>query len=120
MMTLAAGWNNRLELEKNGFREISQRRQWHPTPVLLPGKFHGWRSLAGYSPQGHQESDVTKVTQHAHTYTGYRQITLHITVQCGHENELSTAAHSIMGELYKHNIKEKQDIKEYMWCDSIH
>ena len=29
------------------------RRQWHPTPVLLPGKFHGWRSLVGWSPWGH-------------------------------------------------------------------
>ena len=28
------------------------RRQWHPTPVLLPGKSHGWRSLAGCSPWG--------------------------------------------------------------------
>ena len=28
----------------------SQRRQWEPTPVLLPGKFHGQRSLAGYNP----------------------------------------------------------------------
>ena len=27
-----------------------QRRQWHPTPVLLPGKRHGWRSLGGCSP----------------------------------------------------------------------
>ena len=30
------------------------RRQWHPTPVLLPGKSHGWRSLVGYSPWGHR------------------------------------------------------------------
>ena len=30
-----------------------RRRQWHPTPVLLPGKSHGWRSLVGYSPWGH-------------------------------------------------------------------
>ena len=29
------------------------RRQWHPTPVLLPGKSHGWRSLVGYSPWSH-------------------------------------------------------------------
>ena len=28
------------------------RRQWHPTPVFLPGKSHGWRSLLGYSPWG--------------------------------------------------------------------
>ena len=29
-----------------------RRRQWHPTPVLLPGKSHGWRSLVGFSPWG--------------------------------------------------------------------
>ena len=29
------------------------RRQWYPTPVLLPGKSHGWRSLVGCSPWGH-------------------------------------------------------------------
>ena len=36
------------------------RRQWHPTPVLLPGESHGWRSLVGCSPWGHQESDTTE------------------------------------------------------------
>ena len=34
-------------------RVVIQRRQWHPTPVLLPGKSHGWRSLVGCSPWGH-------------------------------------------------------------------
>ena len=37
-----------------------RRRQWHPTPVLLPGKSHGRRSLVGYSPSGHEESDTTE------------------------------------------------------------
>ena len=37
-----------------------RRRQWHPTPVLLPGKSHGRRSLVGYSPWGHEESDATE------------------------------------------------------------
>ena len=37
------------------------RRQWHPTPVLLPGKFHGRRSLVGCSPWGRQESDRTEL-----------------------------------------------------------
>ena len=32
---------------------FSWRRQWHPTPVFLPGKSHGWTSLVGYSPGGH-------------------------------------------------------------------
>ena len=36
-----------------------QRRQWHPTPVLLPGKSHGQRSLVGCSPWGLEESDTT-------------------------------------------------------------
>ena len=35
-------------------------RQWHPTPVLLPGKSHGRRSLVGCSPWGHEESDTTE------------------------------------------------------------
>ena len=37
-----------------------QRRQWHPTPVLLPGKPHGWRSLVGCRPWGHTELDTTE------------------------------------------------------------
>ena len=38
----------------------SLRRQWHPTPVLLPGKSHGRRSLVGCSPWGREESDTTE------------------------------------------------------------
>ena len=41
-------------------RDGYQRRQWQPTPVLLPGKSHGWRSLVGCSPWGHEESDMTE------------------------------------------------------------
>ena len=37
-----------------------KRRQWHPTPVLLPGKSHGQRSLVGCSPWGHEESATTE------------------------------------------------------------
>ena len=36
------------------------RRQWHPIPVLLPGKSHGWRSLVGCSPWGRWGSDTTE------------------------------------------------------------
>ena len=34
------------------YMKVFRRRQWHPTPVLLPGKSHGWRSLVGCSPWG--------------------------------------------------------------------
>ena len=37
-----------------------QRRQWQPTPVLLPGKSHGQMSLVGCSPWGREESDMTE------------------------------------------------------------
>ena len=37
-----------------------RRRRWHPTPVLLPGKSHGRRSLVGCSPRGREESDTTE------------------------------------------------------------
>ena len=49
-----------------------RRRQRHPTPVLLPGKSHGWRSLVGCSPWGHTESDTTKVTQQQQQQSSFR------------------------------------------------
>ena len=54
--------------KRHGFdpwvRKIPLRRNWQSTPVFLPGKFHGQRSLAGYGPWGHKESDTTE-----HTFT---------------------------------------------------
>ena len=44
--------------------KIPWRRAWQPSPVFLPGKSHGQRSLTGYSPQGCKESDTT---EHVHT-----------------------------------------------------
>ena len=41
-------------------RKIPWRRKWQPTPALLPGKSHGWRRLAGYSPWGCKELDMTE------------------------------------------------------------
>ena len=45
---LSLGWEDPLE------------KEWQPTPVLLPGKSHGRRSVAGYSPWGRKESDTTE------------------------------------------------------------
>ena len=42
------GWEDPLE------------KEWLPTPVFLPGEFHGQRNLAGYSPWGRKESDTTE------------------------------------------------------------
>ena len=52
------------EMQETGYnprvRKISWRREWLPTPLLLPGEFHEQRSLVGYSPWGHKESDATE------------------------------------------------------------
>ena len=40
--------------------EDPRRREWLSIPVLLPGEFHGQRSLEGYSPWGHKKSDTTE------------------------------------------------------------
>ena len=48
---------------------LVQRRQWHPTPVLLPGKSHGQRSLVGCSPWGREEG--TRVRDF--TFTHWRR-----------------------------------------------
>ena len=42
------------------FTSLHRRRQWHPSPALLPGKSHGRRSLVGFSPWGLEESDTTE------------------------------------------------------------
>ena len=39
-------------------QEDPWRKEWQPTPLFLPGKFHGQRSLAGSSPQGHKKSNT--------------------------------------------------------------
>ena len=50
------------DFASQGFSQTSTswRRQWHPTPVLLPRKSHGWRSLVGCSPWDFEESDTTE------------------------------------------------------------
>ena len=40
-------------------RSQSQRKELLPTPVFLPGEFHGQKSLVGYNPWGRKESDTT-------------------------------------------------------------
>ena len=63
---LAAATSLRASCQCRGHRfdpwvgKIPWRRKWKPTPIFLPREFHGQRSLVGYSPPGHKESDTTK------------------------------------------------------------
>ena len=49
---LRTNTQKRCPFHYRGLECKSRRRQWHPTPVLLPGNSHGWGSLVGYSPWG--------------------------------------------------------------------
>ena len=46
------------QVQSLGWEDLE--KEWQPTPVLLPRKSHGWRSLVGYSPRGRKESDTTE------------------------------------------------------------
>ena len=46
-------------------RNSPQRRKWQPAPLFLPGKFHGQRSLVGYSPWGHRDGHHWATEQRA-------------------------------------------------------
>jgi len=52
---------------------IKRRRQWQPTPVLLPGKSHGWRSLVGCSTWGRYKSDTTSLSLSLFTFMHWRR-----------------------------------------------
>ena len=53
-------------------RKIPWRRKWQSTPVFLPGRSHGQRSLVGYSPRGHKESNTTeRLHIHIQYYIGF-------------------------------------------------
>ena len=51
-------------------RKIPWSGKWQPVLVFLPGKFHGQKSLPGYSPWGRKELDMT---EHTHNYPFYSQ-----------------------------------------------
>ena len=57
------------------FSQISEYHElWQPTPVFLPGESHGQRSLAGYSPWGHKQSDTAEhPCMHTRTVYLHRQ-----------------------------------------------
>ena len=73
-------------------RKIPWRKASNNSPVFLPGECQGQRSLAGYSPQGHKESDTTEVTEHACTqqpkYILFLTVNSLFSVTCPPMNQL--------------------------------
>ena len=80
---------------------IPWSRKWQPTPVFLLGKSHGQRSLAGYSPWGHKESDKTERT---HTQFLKREIKMY--------DRLKYMIKQQQRSLW--NFREREDFKSYL------
>ena len=81
---------------KHGFDpwvgKIHWRRKWQPTPLFLPGKSQGQRSLVCYNPWGHKELDMRKLDTHVHTHTCAHTHTLSLCL-------FSTTYLSLVGSL---------------------
>ena len=73
---LKTNWRRNI-IEKSYVINMYRRRQWHPTPVLLPGESRGWRSLEGCSPWGCWGSDTT---ERLHFHALEKEIATHSSV----------------------------------------
>ena len=67
------------DMNLSKIQETVRRWQWDPTPVLLPGKSHGRRSLVGYSPWGRKKSDMTE-RLHFHFHALEKEMATHSSV----------------------------------------
>ena len=89
--------------------KIPRRWKWQPTSLSLPGKFHGQRSLADYSPRDHKESDTTERASRIHSY-----IRKHSIVK-------GDWAKSSLAKLFRHFIQEFSASSRWPWilCVSL-
>ena len=80
------------------------RRAWQPTLGFLPGKSHGQRSLEGYSPWGHKESDTTE------------QGTLHLTQDCLQTSPINVKSMVHWDQLWGRISGKRWDVGHWV-CD---
>ena len=67
LLTVAVSQQHKYQIYLGGLELLCGEGNGNPTPVFLPEEFHGQRSLAGYSPWGHKESDMTEGILHTLT-----------------------------------------------------
>ena len=83
-----------------------RRRQWHPTPVLLPGKSHGRRSMVGYSPWDREGCDTTE------------QLHFHFSLSCTGEGNGNPLQYSCLGAWWAAVYGVAQSWTRLMWLSS--
>ena len=101
-----------------GSRNRIRRRRWHPTPVLLPGKSHGWRSLVGCSPWGCEESDMTE-RLHFHFPLSYIGEGNGNPLQCQSQTRLKWLSRNRIARSYGNSIfnflRNQQNVFQGSW-----
>ena len=97
-VTQSQTWLKRLSSSSSS--NSHKRRKWQPTPVFLLGEFHGQKSLVGYSPWGHKESDMTE------------WLTLSTLVRTAG----SCSGHELAGCAEKKCVCDKYDAKDAQHC----
>ena len=83
-------------------RKIPWRRKWHPSPVFLPGKSHGHRSLAGCSPWCHKSDRTEHTRTHAHTHMQHCQkaIQMKFVTQNFNNSEIIGCIYFVLNPVY--------------------
>ena len=77
------------------------RRKWQPTPVLLPRKSHGQRSLASYSQWGHKELDtIEQLSIHTHPHTHVCVYIYFFEPHFGGATNTGVGCHSLLQEIF--------------------
>ena len=100
-------------------KKIPWSRKWHPTPLLLLGKFRGHWSLAVCSPWGHKESDTS---EHLNTHTHTHRIFLCFVIsplRVSNYNLLSTCKNISIWENKDENIQHKWRCGETGTCKAV-
>ena len=86
-------WGVCLQCGRPGFDpwvgKIPSRSKWQPNPVLLPGEFHGWRSLEGYSPWDHRENVLLQLVSLEVRF----QMELRLLISCLSNGALRRVSH---------------------------
>ena len=91
--------------------KISWRRKWQPTPVFLPGKSHGQRSVAGYSLWGRKRFGHDLATEEQRSYEGKTDLLLYQETKKGRK-----LGSSVLKEAYLHT----NTFRLYQKTNSIH
>ena len=110
------GWDFLKSSSKSS--SLPWRRKWQPTPVFLPGKSHGWRSLTGYSPWGRQESDTTEQLH----FLSFSKLALWCYWECQRSNAYTDAGTKTDGLLKAPSKKKKKvpHLTVFLWSYLSH